>query len=532
LIEAARTWRRREPHAGSVARSDAQALRPIRWLGLGPVALLAGAALAAVALSGFDGLYGQDSFAYFHYASGPLRQSLLHLQQPPPFFWPLGFPLVVAAMSMIVGGEPIAGQIVSIASGAAVPGLTILLARELGTDGRAQATVGPTVWVPVAILAGLITAVTGQLLQSSIVVMADALGLATATAGAWAAARYANTRRGRWLAIAAFAFAWATTTRWIYGLVAVPFVVWALIVLRRLPVQTALRHAGSAALFAFAVLAPVIVPAVAGLIRGGNAPFAGDFQVYSWNPLNAFHKTFATPDGQLSYDLPNGLYYGLAPAFWFFLGPVLAAFIVPGIWAVVRGRWSRPVWILVAWAGAASLFHVGAPWQNPRFALAYLPPLAILAAIGFAVVWESATNRIRWAINAWLLTGLVLAAAGSVLVTQAFIERKQNDVAIVRWAEQLAPARAQLLTFGLTATFQEYSRLNTFDLSEVGAARLPRLLADGRPTLVLVDTASLQRQWIGLAPWQRYRSLRDRPGLTTIGTHSPYTLLAVRDASP
>jgi 4-amino-4-deoxy-L-arabinose transferase-like glycosyltransferase len=365
-----------------------------------------------------------------------------------------------------------------------------------------------------------------------VVVMVDTLGLATATAGAWAVARYSRTGAARWLALAGLAFAWATTTRWIYGLVALPFTAWALVVLRRKPVRTALLHAAGAAILASIVLAPTVVPAAVGLIKGGDASFAGDFQVYSWNPLNALHQTFTTADGQLAYGLPNGVYYALAPAFWYFLGPLLAAFVVPGIWAVVRSRSNRTLLILIAWAGIVFTFHAGAPWQNPRFALAYLPPVAILAALGFAELRQVAGTRIRWLVNAWLLAGLAFAATGSVVVTQEFIERKQHDVAIVRWTEHLAPANGQLLTFGLTATFQEYSRLQTLDLSEVGNSGLTRLLADGQPTLVLVDVASLERQWPGRAPWQRYRSLRDGPGLTTIGTNSGFTLLAVRDAAP
>ena len=167
------------------------------WLPLGPVVLLAGSALAILALTRFDGLYGQDSFAYFHYATGPLRQSLERWQPAPAFFWPPGYPLLVAAMSGVVGVAPIAGQIVSVAAGVAVPAFTILLARELGVDERdGTPRLG---WVPVSLLAGLIVAVTGQLLQSSLVVMADTLGLAAATAGAWALARYRRTGSARWL---------------------------------------------------------------------------------------------------------------------------------------------------------------------------------------------------------------------------------------------------------------------------------------------------------------------------------------------
>ena len=487
--------------------------------------LLAGSALAILALTRFDGLYGQDSFAYFHYATGPLRQSLDHWQLAPPFFWPPGYPLLVAAMSGVVGVAPIAGQIVSVAAGAAAPAFTILLARELGVDERAGSPRHRS--VPVSILAGLIVAVTGQLLQSSLVVMADTLGLAAATAGAWALARYRRTGAARWLLLSALAFAWAILTRWIYGLVALPFAIWALTLLRRRPPRTALLHGAAAAVVGIAVLAPTVIPAVAGLIGGGDAPFAGDFQVYSWSPLNAVHATFATSDGQLAYNLPTGLYYALAPATWWYFSPLLAALIAPGVWAAVRAARTPALGILVAWAAVVWAFHAGAPWQNPRFALAYLPPLAILAAVGYDQLRRASHARVRRAAAAWLLAGLALAAAGSAVLTQEFIERKQNDLAIVRWADGLAPVNGQLLAFGLTPTFQEYGRLTTFDLSEVSTERVGALLGDGRPTLVLVDVNALERQWRGRTPWERFRALRAAPGLTPLGTRAGYTLFAV-----
>ena len=38
----------------------------------------------------FDGLYGQDPYAYYAYAVGPLTAALRQWQPVPPFFWPPG----------------------------------------------------------------------------------------------------------------------------------------------------------------------------------------------------------------------------------------------------------------------------------------------------------------------------------------------------------------------------------------------------------------------------------------------------------
>jgi 4-amino-4-deoxy-L-arabinose transferase-like glycosyltransferase len=491
--------------------------------------LLAAAAVSALILTGFDGLYGQDSFTYFHYATGPLRQNIAHLQALPSFFWPPGYPLLVAAASSVIGAVPAAGQIVSLAAGAAVPILTFALAKEIDAQRPRNRT--GVEWASVPLVAALIVAVTGQLLQSSLVVMADTLGIAAATAGAWALLRYRSTGAARWLIIAAAAFDWAIITRWIYALVAIPFALWALTLVARRTPRVALLHMTGAVAVSIIILGPILVPAVTGIARG-QAPFAGDLQVYRWNPASAWQREFTTGDGALSYSLPTGLYYALAPGAWWFFGPILGALIVPGLWAWLRRRTAPLVGLLVAWAVIVLLFHAGNPWQNPRFVLAALPPLAILAALGYAQIRSTGDDRIRRAGTVCLVAGLALAAIGGAVLVDRFIARKADDVATVHWTERLAPPKSQVLTFGLTATFRQYGSLDTIDLSEINASTMHQRLSDGRPTVVLVDLAGIEGQWKGQPPWTNYRALRDGPGMMALGTRGSYTLFAVRQGQP
>jgi hypothetical protein len=217
---------------------------------------------------------------------------------------------------------------------------------------------------------------------------------------------------------------------------------------------------------------------------------------------------------------------------WWYFGPILAALIVPGLWDVLRRRTVSRVGLLLAWVAVVFAFHAGAPWQNPRFTLAYLPPLSILAALGFAELQRAADVRVRRLAVAYLAIGLALAAVGSGLLTERFIDRKQRDLATVRWVEQVAPSPAQLLTFGLTATFQHYGRLDTADLSQISRPQMRRLLSDGQPTLVLLDVANIERQWTARPPWVNYRWLRDGPGLHRLDARGVYTLFTVPEGAP
>src|SRR5438270_5552993 len=140
----------------------------------------------------------------------------MHLVPLEPFFWPPGYPLLVALTSLVLGPIPLAGQLVSLVMGALVPVLTALLVRELWPRD-------PTL----AVLAGALVALCGQLWQSSIVVMADTTGLTLATFSAWSLVRYARSGRARWLLFASAALAYAILARWIYGLIAIPFAVYA-----------------------------------------------------------------------------------------------------------------------------------------------------------------------------------------------------------------------------------------------------------------------------------------------------------------
>jgi hypothetical protein len=469
---------------------------------------------------GFDGLYGQDAYAYFDYSTASVRQSLLHLQPLEPFFWPPGYPLLVALTSLVVGPRPLAGQLVSLLMGALVPILTILLARELFPSEQA-----------LPLLAGAIVAVSGQLWQSSIVVMADTTGLALATFSAWALVRFASGGTAAWLVAASAALAYATLARWIYGIVAIPFAAYALMALigrrsdRGQALVAAILAVGAGAL----VLAPIVGPPLVGLLSHPTqpAPFAGNFQVYSWSPLNALRHDFFTADGHLEYTLPNGVYYAIAPANLAFFGPLLAIWVLVGLLAV--RTWPRPTSVLiVGWAASVFVFHAGAPWQNFRFTLAYLPPLAILAATGLLLAWRHLRHPLRYLVVACAVLGLLISTAGAVRLVERFIDTKDQELALVDWVKSEAPPDAQLFTFGPTLAFRHYSSLPTFDLFDLTASDIQDVLSAPAPHYLLVDEASVEDQWLDQPPSTNFHLLRDSRGLELLGARAGYTLYRVR----
>ncbi len=96
-------------------------VRRIDWTALAALWLLALLLrLVLLAAYPFDGLYGQDAFAYYDFG----RQ--LQQFQPGPFFWPWGYPALLATAFSIFGVQAEAGQIISVlqANNLTFPGQT------------------------------------------------------------------------------------------------------------------------------------------------------------------------------------------------------------------------------------------------------------------------------------------------------------------------------------------------------------------------------------------------------------------------
>lgn len=93
--------------------------------------------LLATGLTQFDGLYGQDAFAYYDYARD-LWQRTHVLQAPAPFWWPLGYPALIALAFDLSGFTPVAAQAISVLSGALVAPLVYLWVREIAPTTPAE----------------------------------------------------------------------------------------------------------------------------------------------------------------------------------------------------------------------------------------------------------------------------------------------------------------------------------------------------------------------------------------------------------
>ena len=486
--------------------------------------LAAPLALFAIALSlrigmlivaPFDGLYGQDAYEYLKYAREVWAFLAAGEGLRGPYYWPLGYPALAAPFVGLSGGQAFGAQIVSLLAGSAVAPLAYAICRELLRDD-------PVGGKRAGLVAGVLLAVSGQLWQSSLVIMTDATAVFLATLSLWALLRSMRDFQQPWLTLSAAALALAAITRWIFLLLAIPWTVyWFLQARARWRVE---RHGiPSIALTAFAV-ALAILGAQFAITARFPAALVGHSWLINWSPTNAFLNAFNTIDGFFEYDRPVGLFY-LAPALHpFYLAPWLAPLIPLGLWTLRR---RRELLLFAGWPLVIYIFLAGIPYQNFRFGLAYFAPLVILLGLGYRWLWELRQHWPRPLIAIVVATGLLAMLGYGALGVGDFLKIKRNELADTAWVQQNAPADATLLTFGLTLTLQHYTDFDVVELYRETPESLDALICERPATYLYVDKANIQSQWVGLPPEVNLRWLEANPGLTALGKSGRYSLARI-----
>jgi 4-amino-4-deoxy-L-arabinose transferase-like glycosyltransferase len=479
---------------------------------------------------GFNGLYGQDPFAYYDYAVGPLRRSLLDGAPFTAMFWPLGYPILITLTSLVIGPVTAAGQVVNLLADAASVCLTYLLGRDLLRQTGADPQLARRAGALGAVLLGL----TGRLVESGVLMMADAVALATALLSAWALVRWSageeeNRARPGWLILSATALAWSAVTRWGQA---------ALVLAWLVALLPALRGRRWHALPWAVIPAAAVLGAQLWLVFTvrpeadlGPHPFAGDLSLVNgsgsgWSPLHLFQRSFVNADGVQRYAWPNGLFYATGPFLSQYLTPLFFPAVMLGL-VVAAVRYGRSLLLLLSWPALLLLLDAGLAEQNPRFILAALPPIAILAGLGLAVVWDHLLPRWRPLSAAVLAIGFLVVAANDLRTLGAVNAARNADLRVSAWAAARLPARATTLSFGLTLTLQHVTDLHVLDLSVLSRRNLERLIAQRRPLYLLVQPWAMAGQFAARPPGRNYRFLRGHAGLTRLGSLNGYTLWRV-----
>ncbi len=488
----------------------------------------------------FDGLYGQDSYAYYYHGVELWRAHSLSypwpwLPSPLHLYWPLGEPVLVAAATALAGtSSAYAALAVSVAAGLGVVALTHLLAFRV-----AQSLFKGTWSTVIATLAALLIGLAGLEVQASGTIMADAPALFWAMCAAWLwTTPWVELPQQHRLGISFLAgtcFALAVSTRLEYAPLGVAFALYWLAQRGRSGVRPAV-----AALLGVAVAA---VPLLLSTVSYSN-PVVHQQWLTSWSIQHYWQTRFFTADGLQHYPMSVGEFYLLRPlvapqSLPFLLAPFVPAAILAlagGIRMTRRSHGYVPnagplLLLLLAWWLVPALYLSGVPFESARFALIYAPPLAILEAVGLAAT-------VRYLLSAWrpaLPGALVLAILGLGILAvdirrplAALADGKTGDLSAVHWLAGHAPPGATLVTFSLTLTLYHYGDLRghgwtLVDLSALTPGDLRRLVRT-RPLVVVADEQNLGTQWTGLPPDAAFDWLMAHAHLRSVAQVGAYTV--------
>lgn len=523
--------RQRISQLGRGAQTNWRALS--RFL-LPPVAVFGVALLVRlvpILRNSFDGLYGQDAYAYYDYARD-LFTALTHLQPPPPFWWPLGYPVLLNVAFLVGGVNVVSAQAVTVLCGALVAPFAFALTYEAAP--RPYKTFA-------AIVAGLICAVAGQLVQSSVVIMADAPALMFATLGAWLLLRYARTRHLITLCVAALAVGFAVWIRWQNLIFAAAWVA-AFLLIELAPnpnaeTKTPLKLEIFHVVLALALIGLVLSPQI--FVRfASDAPLAGQSWLEGWGIRNAFARSFDNVDGHFDYALPVAVFTAQVFAHPAYLFALFLPFLLIGVALVKPSRSTRRplsqetskvlqlalITLLLGWTLAMFLFLAGIPYENFRFMLGLFTPLGVFSGLGAGWLWNRwRASRLRFALVGWIAVALLVMLLWEPRVLAPVLDIKAQELAQAQWLQQNIPNDGVLWTLGLDGPLQTYTFLHTAELWGKSADDL-RATA---PAYLFVDVSNLETQWRDKSPGLLFTQLHDSGHLYSIATYGTFTLFRI-----
>jgi 4-amino-4-deoxy-L-arabinose transferase-like glycosyltransferase len=400
--------------------------------------------------------------------------------------------------------------------------------------------------------AGVIIAVAGQPILSSVVIMADVPALFWATLAAWLVVRAVylgnsgelkgtqGNSKGIFSPALLFLAAGATLalaiiSRWLYALMApalilyVSFNHWLSLPRSKASLARPFKWQPLlAVLGGLIVLAPQLW-----LSLNKPAGLAHSF-LLDWRPAHFWQRQFENTEGHFSYLLPMAIFYAQPAGHPAYIFPILGLASLWAIWRLGQARQWGPLILLLGWAAPVYVFLAGISFQNFRFGLTLYLPLVILTdyglndLLGRGAITPAPLLRHSSTI---LKTVIILSVLGMLAWTYPMLHnfltaQNQSKIIAARVEQTLSP-QATLITFGLTLTLQHYTHLHTLELFYLDEAALKRLTESSTPLYLLLDLPSIERQWQGKKPQTNYQWLKEHTALSEIGSFPPYILFQI-----
>lgn len=456
---------------------------PFLVLGL----ILFGILLLIRVISGFNGLYGQDSYEYLRF-SRRLTEFFTIGRNPGDYFWPVNFPLLGTILSLIIKNNMIALQLISMLSFIFTAIYTCQLIQLIYPDTKTEAFF----YLPLFLI------LSPFLFQTAFLVMSDMLAVFLTTAAIFHVLRCRREFRRIDFFLAVFLAASAVMTRYAVAVVLIiPSVLLAISFLKRF------RFADL--LLGLLIIAFCLSPHL--LIKGANSTqFIGHEWLRSWSIKNWVLSEFTTIDGYQNYRFPN-LLYGYSNFYYpgfFFIGIVLLFFIRKNVF-------HRENFILASTAVLYALFLAGIPFQNMRFLLLTFP-LAIVLMFPFFQRFRQKVltkNGLLWSFAAVvILVQFALIYKYSLGIYRANQVEKEIAGTVLIYAER------PIYTFAIDGALRCYG-IDSDDIVNLWYDKLDSVKIS---SLVLFNEGKFRRQWQDKNPMINWQFIHDNYNLEKLET--------------
>lgn len=530
------------------------------------VALVGGSGLFfAYLLSRFpyDGLYGQDSYAYYFEARA-LWQQLAGQSAPPGqlfsaeglYHWPIGYHLHII-LGFLLGQGPEGGRLITLSMAALCPALVYLLVGRLWPQATHMQR------VVAGLVAGAVLPLNATYTRMGLSLMADIPAIFWGLLGFYCLLRVwpvlatesdtTASRARAWAAVGGAALGVAVLIRYASALLIFPLAVYLLVRWRQWRSQPAGQGRWNPRFrWAVAGLLAALLPQLAYALTHSSFGVGYSDWLSGWAPLNFLSYTVTSTDGTSTFAHPMAVFYLLDPLYDVgagFLSVLWLPALLLGLGALILQRHWAALALLLAWWLVPALFYSGTPYQAQRFVLAYLPALAILVGMGVAIAVGLAIRAFRerqkpaYTLAAGIIAlGFVLGAYQSqrsvrnwVATHSAFKAQEQQVVSLARQAlgAQGLPPTGQppprVVSFGVTAALYYYTGWLMSDLYNSDQQAIASFYNVSGPRLLIVPEASIATQWIGTPLQTRLDWIRSHYNLTKQGTANQYTAYIVND---
>jgi len=459
-----------------------------------------------IAYFNFDGLYGQDAYAYADW-SNQFYNSIINFRVPPNFYWPIGFYLFTSVFGMLLGGNTgTAALLLSLNAGALSAGFMYLLTCEVFTDNAEKKIMSFT--------AGIILCFAAIAVKSSIVIMADALGLLFLILSAYYLARYANSISRMNLVLCLIFFSFGLMTRYASAMF--------LLVIMTVTIHTIIkskhRKKNSLDIFIAAIIGLIVYsPQLYYLFKFGIAylQYEGEHATWAagWNPLNILRKDFFTFDGTMHYRLWNGAFY-LSPVFH----PLfLSLFGIPflfGLYKTIKEYRFNILIMCLSWIAVYYFYFSGYPYQSIRYTMSFFPALILLSVLGINAGKINRTYKIIF-----IAAGLIIMLGYGFYDIGKLVNRKNRELESVEWINKNIPQNSKLFTFELTGAVNHYTNRNAVDFSNYKYRELKSSLdSAGNTAYLVIPLNKIKTQWSGLPLEKIFDSLQADYRLVSLGS--------------